>query len=231
VVADVKQVEGFVLHSRNYTDSKKILHLFTYTFGLISAVIRESKRNQLPRPFVKCYFELSGRGGLKTIRSAESLSAPVVQEGRGLFCGIYLNELITRALPDGEGFDELVRLYDETIVKLGVAIEHKLHEVLLRRFELVLLQEMGLGMSFTHCIDGQRILPDDSCYVYGEGQGFRRVNLSPSSRPDIFTGAHLNAINVQDWNKESLLAAKHISRLALRPLLGNKPIKARELFT
>lgn len=47
----------------------------------------------------------------------------------------------------------------------------------------------------------------------------------------IYYGPDLFNIVQGEWNEGSLKAAKRLTRLAFLPLLGGKPIKARELFT
>jgi DNA repair protein RecO (recombination protein O) len=43
-------------------------------------------------------------------------------------------------------------------------------------------------------------------------------------------GQDILAIDNDEWHVDSLKAAKKISRIAMRPIVGDKPIKSRELF-
>lgn len=101
-------------------------------------------------------------------------------------------------------------------------------EPALRRFELALLAAMGYGVDFLHCAGTGEPVSPDMTYRYREQKGFiasvRRDNLT-------FLGNELIAISERRFtSKEQLQAAKRFTRLALKPYLGGKPLKSRELF-
>ncbi len=231
---NTQQVEGLVLHTKGYTDSKLLVSIFSDSLGRFSGVLRSSKRQLKPSPFIKYYLDISGSGDLKTIRAMETLYAHPLSKASGptVFCGIYLNELIMRTVPEAQPFAQLYKLYDESVAKLSVADESRIQEVLLRRFEFLLLRELGLGLSFERCIDQQKIEANDTSYYrFLPGPGFQRVQSGNKIAMDLFSGAQLAAIAQDRWDDNSLRAAKRLARSALRPLLGDKPIKARELFS
>lgn len=98
----------------------------------------------------------------------------------------------------------------------------------MRRFELALLAAMGYGVDFLHCAGTGEPVSPDMTYRYREQKGFiasiRRDNLT-------FLGNELIAISERRFtSKEQLQAAKRFTRLALKPYLGGKPLKSRELF-
>ena len=66
-------------------------------------------------------------------------------------------------------------------------------------------------------------------YRYREEKGFI-ASLVKDNR--TFYGRDLMAFNSLDFSDESVRqAAKRFTRMALKPYLGNKPLKSRELFT
>ncbi|MCG6298758.1 DNA repair protein RecO C-terminal domain-containing protein, partial [Vibrio vulnificus] len=101
-------------------------------------------------------------------------------------------------------------------------------EPALRRFELALLAAMGYGVDFLHCAGTGEPIDPQMTYRYREQKGFiasvRRDNLT-------FLGNELIAISERRFlTKEQLQAAKRFTRIALKPYLGGKPLKSRELF-
>ena len=65
-------------------------------------------------------------------------------------------------------------------------------------------------------------------YLYREQQGFI---ASTMPHPMSFTGAQLRSLaEGQFASLEQLQAAKRFTRLALKPYIGSKPLKSRELF-
>lgn len=232
MVSQTQHSAGFVLHNRSYTDSKVLVSVFTSSMGRFTGVYRLSKRRNNLTPFCQYEFDLQGAGELKTLKTAEATSAVYLSGGRSLYCGIYLNELVTRALPEHQPFTQLYLAYIETIEKLAVANENRLQEVLLRRFEFKLLEELGLGLSFNRSADGAFIDSNAGArYEFIPTVGFSTINAPGTNHHNVFSGQELSSIYSGEWDSLSLKAAKKISRIALAQLLGEKPIKARELFT
>lgn len=224
--------QGFVIHLRNYSDSKKLVSLFTLESGHITSVFRVTKRTSPPKPFALLDLTWQGNHQLKTLRLAETLSPPTNLYGRSLYCGLYINEVIMRLVPNSQSMPNLFSCYQETIAKLiSVADDPKLQEVLLRRFEFQLLLDLGLGVDLAHDAYGEAIAVKEKIfYRYVPERGFCLVGGEYHGR-STFSGLELHDIAAENWNENSLRAAKHLSRIVFSPLLGGKPIKSRELFT
>jgi len=221
---------GYVLHDRALSDSKRIYVLFTSQHGLVSVVFRQRKQKTL-KPFQ--YFELAwfGKSELKTLKYSEADGALVTLLGKNLFCGMYLNELLARALSYGQSHAALFDAYQNSLGALALANnEIPVLEVILRRFEFLLLGELGFAIPFFETFDGEKIEPDEHFYYsFGYDSGFRRL-LSTDTSGYAFSGRDIFNIANEHWNGASLRAAKRLSRLALTPILGAKPLKSRELF-
>ena len=229
----------FLLHSRKYTDSKNIVSLLTQNFGLVSAVFRVQKRKSVTQslpPFTPFKISWFGKQTLKTVSDWEVESVMMNLHQNALFCGLYVNELIVRLVKEGEELVELFSAYSLAISQLSydsLAL-HQL-EAILRVFELNLLREIGLEISMTLDIKEQPIIDSDAVfYQYINEQGFQRIentSLDPIYRRQAFSGSQIANIARQNWTNDSLQAAKRLTRLVFAPLLGDKPIKARELFS
>lgn len=111
-------------------------------------------------------------------------------------------------------------------------------EQLLRQFEFELLYMLGFGVDWHYCFDTQQAITGDERYVFSPEQGFSVTQLAVNLRANssqagaaVFAGNDILAIaNGQPLQGQSLVAAKCLSRLALAPHLGDKPLKSRELF-
>lgn len=223
--------EGLVLHSRYFTDSKIIVTLFTPSHGKIVTVYRKSKKKEKITPFTLFECTWSGKGNLKSLYSAEVLRQPFTLVGRSLFCGIYLNEILHRLLPENHISAPLYQLYVETLEKLSLhENDGAVQQVLLRRFEFFLLRELGVGVDFYKSSSNKPLGQSaDQYYCFDVSRGFVEVDAL-KCEGYMFSAKVLSDMANEVWNGAALKSAKIIARLALAPLLGNKPVKARELF-
>ncbi|MGL5045500.1 MAG: DNA repair protein RecO, partial [Plesiomonas sp.] len=98
----------------------------------------------------------------------------------------------------------------------------------LRRFELALLQALGYGIDFVHCAGSGLPVDGPMTYRYREEKGFIASLIVDQLS---FSGQHLYALAARQFDtSDQLKAAKRFTRLALKPYLGGKPLKSRELF-
>lgn len=83
-------------------------------------------------------------------------------------------------------------------------------------------------MDFLHCAGSGEPVDDTMTYRYREEKGFI---ASPVIDNNTFTGHHLKALASREFpDVDTLRAAKRFTRIALKPYLGGKPLKSRELF-
>ncbi|SUC30677.1 Recombination protein O [Providencia rettgeri] len=112
-------------------------------------------------------------------------------------------------------------------LQILAASEHT-PEFALRRFELALLSYLGYGVDFLHCAGSGEPVSDTMTYRYREEKGFIGSLVVDQLS---FTGKQLKALASREFpDADTLKAAKRFTRLALKPYLGGKPLKSRELF-
>ena len=222
---------AFVLHSRPWSETSLMLDVFTEESGRVRLVAKgaRAKRSSLKgalQPFTPLLLRFGGRGDVKTLRSAEAVSLALPLSGITLYSGLYINELISRVLEHETRFSELFFEYLHCIQALaGVSGSP---EAILRRFELALLSHLGYGIDFLHCAGSGDTVEDTMTYRYREEKGFI-ASIVIDNR--TFTGRHLRALAERDFpDADTLKAAKRFTRMALKPYLGGKPLKSRELF-
>ena len=220
----------FVLHRRPYSETSLILDVFSEEYGRLSIMSKgaRSKRSNLKgalQPFTPLLMTWSGRGSMRTLRHAETISLALPLSGIMLYSGLYLNELLGRVIENETPYPALFLDYLSALSELA---QTENPEPALRRFELALLSSMGYGVDFLHCSGTGEPVDPDMTYRFREQKGFlasiRMDNLT-------FYGNELIAISERRFEtKEQLKAAKRFTRIALKPYLGGKPLKSRELF-
>ena len=94
--------------------------------------------------------------------------------------------------------------------------------MVLRQFELGLLDEMGYGIDLSQDIQGEPV------------QAGRYYQLDPEqgllAASQGYSGNDLLAVINGDWQPATRKAALHLCRALLAPHLGDRPLKSRELF-
>lgn len=105
-----------------------------------------------------------------------------------------------------------------------------LNQKALRMFEKNLLEEIGYGLLPTDSLTSQNAFVPDKYYRFIPEQGFFICNDEATAGGNVFPGASLLAIAMEDWQEEILQDAKRLMRLVLTPLLGARAIHSRKLF-
>ncbi|MGJ0193499.1 DNA repair protein RecO [Pantoea sp. RRHST58] len=222
---------AFVLHSRPYSETSLLLDLFSESHGRVRVLAKgaRARRSQLKgtlQPFTPLLVRWTGRGEVKTLTKAEAVSLSLPLSGITLYCGLYVNELVSRVLEQEFPFTELFFDYLNCLQTLAAATSSP--EPALRRFELALLGHLGYGVDFLHCAGSGEPVTDNMTYSYREEKGFI-ASLVAGQRS--FTGRQLRALWERDFpDADTLRAAKRFTRIALKPYLGGKPLKSTELF-
>ncbi|MDR0805180.1 MAG: DNA repair protein RecO [Enterobacteriaceae bacterium] len=222
---------AFVLHGRPYSETSLLLDLFTESHGRIKLLAKgaRSRRSQLKgclQPFTPLLVRWGGKGSVKTLRGAEAVSLSLPLSGLTLYSGLYVNEVLSRVLEDETTYSSLFFDYLECIQSLAGLTGSP--EQVLRRFELALLGHLGYGIDFLHCAGSGAPVDDNMTYRYREEKGFIASLVIDHHS---FTGKDLIALANREFpDSATLRAAKRFTRMALKPYLGGKPLKSRELF-
>lgn len=221
---------AFVLHGRPYSETSLMLDLFTEGQGRVRILAKgaRGRRSNLKgclQPFTPLLVRWSGRGEVKTLRNAEPVSLALPLSGLMLYSGLYVNELVSRVLEQEANYSALFFDYLNCLQNLAGATGTP--EYALRQFELSLLYHLGYGVDFLHCAGSGEEVSDTMTYRYREEKGFIASLVIDNSS---FTGRDLKALASREFDVVTLRAAKRFTRMALKPYLGGKPLKSRELF-
>ena len=223
---------GFVLNRRAYSETSLLVDLFTENTGRLTVLAKGARRKNSPlksllQPFTPLLLRWTGKGSLKTLTKVESVALTLPLERVALYSGFYVNELLMRLLDLETSYPELFQDYLHCLTKLAKSSQQV--ESTLRTFEFQLLQHIGYGVDFCHCVGTGKKVENTMTYQYLTEKGFI---ASISKNNLIFYGRDLLAFAKKEFDSvETLAAAKRFSRLALKPYLGSQPLKSRELFS
>lgn len=217
----VDAAAAYVLHSRPYRETSLLVDLLTLEYGKVSVVARGARKpgsrlRSTLQPFQSLQVSWQGRTDLKTLRSAEPVESLLMLQGKALLCGLYLNELLQRLLRPLDPHPRLFVYFRYALneLRLGQDLEGAL-----RTFERQLLEQLGFALD-------TRALRPGSSYRLDADRG-----LVVCNRLDAYPAEHLQAIEQDLYDDPAVRrSAKRLMRHRLTPLLGDKPLRSRELF-
>ncbi len=221
----------WVLHRRAWRESSLLVEVLTPSWGRLGLVARGARGARSPwrgllEPFIPLQASWTRRGEMGTLSALEPIGDSVRLGGRALWCGLYVNELLMRLTGRDDPAPELFTLYGRLMLALtdpaGLAVA-------LRRFELALLDLMGVMPDLAHEADGNRVVIAEGLYHVDPERGPRAVSRPG---PDVFGGDLLLAL-AHDRIEDAEVAARSraLTRLLLDRQLGGKPLHARSLFS
>lgn len=206
--------------------------MFTEKSGRLTVLAKgaRTKRSALKsilQPFTPLLLRWTGKGELKILTKAEAISLTLPMQTIALYSGFYVNELLMRLLAAETPYPEVFQDYLKCLMNL--ATESESIESNLRTFEFQLLTAIGYGIDFCHCAGSGERVDENMTYRYREEKGFIASLIKDNL---TFYGRELLAFERKEFTDPDVLqAAKRFIRIALKPYLGNKPLKSRELFT
>ena len=156
---------AYALHTRRYRESSLIVDFLTRDHGRIAALAKGASGGRQPRqhllqPFLPLLIAWRGRGELPTLTAVEAAAQGAMPRGKILYCGLYVNELVLKLTARRDPHSELFPAYTTCMTELlESASDTASLEPVLRRFELRLLEELGVGMSLSLDQDGRPLEP------------------------------------------------------------------------
>ncbi len=238
---------SYVLHSRPYRNTSKLLDIFSREQGRRVLVARGARQGNSRLqgqllPFIPLLLSWQGDGEVQTLTAAETGSQIESLHGQKLLTAFYLNELLLRLLARDDPHPALYDAYAQTLRRLSGSVNGQTpdEEASLRMFECFLLQELGYGLILDHDVSSGAILQAQQLYCYQPERG----PLIIESEQDCENGlpvhgytllalqrGHLNAADVDtDYYPLMLREAKTLMRINLARHLGAKPLQSRELY-
>ncbi|MGB1261895.1 MAG: DNA repair protein RecO [Cognaticolwellia sp.] len=218
---------AFVLHSRPYRENQVLVDLFTEHHGKLAALSyvghsTKSSRKALLQPFLPIKVTLKGQHSLKNLARVEPVGKSFLLKQNALFSAFYINELLVKLLGENIACSELFQQYQLSLQTLAAASNI---EVCLRRFELMLLDELGVAFDFSlvfeHSAEGFYYVPDE---------GF--IPAYTKLKQPCYRRLHLQAIAQNDLSApDVLMTFKGLMRQVINHLLAGVPLNSRKLFS
>jgi DNA repair protein RecO (recombination protein O) len=210
---------AYILHSREYRDTSRILDVFTATHGRLTLFARgargpKSRLASLLMPFRPLLVSWSGRGDAAQLTGAEPHGELVSLPSRQVLSGFYLNELIIALTTRHDPQTQLFEDYAEALRRLAADAAP---EPTLRVFEKRLLASLGYGLEFA--VDAHMY------YRYRVGEGLAEVR---EDSPGAYSGRCLLALQEENLDDaESLDVARRLLRQALDQCLEGRELRTR----
>jgi DNA repair protein RecO (recombination protein O) len=173
-----EKTEAIIIRQTDYSETSRILRLFTREFGTISAIAKGGRR--LKGPFeaaldllARCriVFLRKSSGGLDILTEAQLISrfTPNRRHLTALYAGYYVAELLNHLT---EEYDPCPELYDAAVRTLQRLESDAPPDVTILRFELILLQQFGHLPAFDECVTCRSpITPQSSPLSFWVSQG------------------------------------------------------------
>jgi len=228
---------AFMLHGRDWHNTSRIVDLFSRRHGRIALIARGARRPTSPwrallMPFRPLLVSFTLRGELGFLAAAEAASAPLEPTPDRLLAGFYANELLLRGMSAHDPHPDLFDHYGSLLADLAGREDEA---VLLRRFELGLLEALGYGARLDHDGTSGAPLSPEAWYRIDPLAGPRRVAKSDDrvaegagEDGDCCRGEDLIALAA---GTPSATAARGPLRRALRgaldQALGSRPLRSR----
>ena len=180
-MSQVNTDECFLLHQRPYGETSIISEVFTKNNGKISLIAKGAKKPKSKFfgylvPFYKLSITYSGRSELKTLTNIDrDLSDFNNTLSKKSYSLLYINELLIRLLPKDASHLELFNLYDNFLEEVS---SKKDIEIVLRHFELDLLDMLGYGLDFDNDIDNNNPIMAGASYKFISEKGFKESDYA-----------------------------------------------------
>ena len=223
---------AFVLHTYPYRETSVIVEAFTADFGRVAMVARGARRPRsdlrgLLQGFQPLLLSWFGQGELKTLLRAEWRGG-LPRIGRSaLVCGFYLNELLLKLLPREDPHARLYASYEAALAELAAGRDEA---PVLRRFEILLLAELGYALPLAREADTGSPIDPDARYHYTFDRGASRATEGPSARVAVVRGATLLALADGRYaDAETAAEAKRLMREVLDHYLEQRGVESRRV--
>ena len=223
-------LHGYLIHHRKYRERSHIVHLFTQEHGRIDGILRQTP----PPQYQPICLQASGKSELKNFTKLEIVNQPVFFFGDAFFSGFYLNEVVLRLCPAEVEMPQTFVLYHQTLQQLQLLAQQENPNLflrqILRQFEHALLEELGYALDFTTDAQ-QHDIQVAQHYLFQLNDGF--IPTVQQSRATL-TGEQILSMRDyekgRDFNREQLQLLAQLYRQMISSLLGDRPLKSRQLW-
>ena len=218
--------DAFLLHQRPYGNTSIMAEMFTLENGRISVIARGAKKPKskffgVLSPFSKLRITYRGRSELKTLTNVDKEDIFSNSFSKLSYTLLYINELLMKILPHGAPQRELFNLYGKFLKEVKSSKEI---DIVLRKFELDLLEMLGYGINFENEVDAGHSIEVNKSYDFIPELGFKE---SPNG---IFDGHEIISISKFDFKDINKKKFKALTTMAISYSLDGDDLKSRKIF-
>lgn len=224
---------GYLLHTYPYRETSLVAEVYTRDSGRVAVIARGARRPRsalrgVLMAFQPLQFSWSGKAELKTLHKAEWQGGYTPLRGLSLICGFYLNELLLKLLPREDAHEHLFEAYAAALAQLPSAQDHA---AVLRRFERVLLQELGYGLVFDREVSSGAPIAADGRYRYVPDRGpVAAAEFGDQSGVELAGKTLLDMSLDQYTDPRTVQQSKALMRALINHCLGNQTLYTRQLL-
>ncbi len=218
---------AFILQYKKYQETSLIIDVLTQDFGRITLLAkgvrqRKSTTAGVLQPFIPLAMSYSGKSDLKYLSAVEITYPFQAITGLSLYCGFYINELVSRFLHRYDPHPDVFSDYRACLLGLAQGLTR---EATLRIFEINLIENCGYGVNLTQ--DFVHARPVEPLKKYRFDRELGAIEAADGS----VSGATLLALNARDLTTAQTLAeAKRLMRQIIDGHLQGKPLKSRAVI-
>lgn len=223
-------LHGYLIHHRKYRERSHIVHLFTQEHGRVDGILRQTP----PPQYQPICLQASGKSELKNFTKLEIVNQPIFFFGDAFFSGFYLNEILLRLCPLEVQMEQSFAQYAHTLTQLQQLAQqadpNQFLKQILRQFEHELLEDLGYALDFS--TDANQLEIQTSLnYIFQLNEGF--IPTAQASRATLNGQQILSMCQYEkgrDFGLEQLQLLTKLYRQMISSLLGDRPLKSRQLW-
>lgn len=218
---------AFVLQQKKYGETSLIINFLTKDFGIVSILAKgvrkkKSKTAGLLLAFTSLKISYTGKNDLKVLTQVELDSFAVNLKGFSLYCGFYVNELVSYLIHKDDPHPSVFSIYFRCLLLLEHAENF---EKTLRFFELDLLKHIGYGLQLNYEVSSGVAVKPLSTYFFSGESGILE------SSDGYISGVTLLALDArEELEKTALYEAKQLMRHVINFQLQGKVLKSRAVL-
>ena len=229
---------AYILHSRPFRDTSLIVDAWCMYTGRQTILVKGARKAQgkqpakrtLLQPFQPLQLSYGGRGEMGLLKQLEAAGVPLMLQGKALYSGMYMNELILRLLPIADPHANIFAFYQSALSSLQ---NTKDVEPTLREFESRLLMELGYHVDLTCDMLTKAPVVSAANYMLTPLQGVQEMEPNFAAvGAMVIPGSALLELQQDaiELSAQARKVSKYIARVNLDAVLGNKPLRSRGLF-
>ena len=223
-------LHGYLIHHRKYRERSHIVHLFTQEHGRVDGILRQTP----PPQYQPICLQASGKSELKNFTKLEIVNQPIFFFWVAFFSGFYLNEILLRLCPLEVQMEQSFAQYAHTLTQLQQLAQqadpNQFLKQILRQFEHELLEDLGYALDFS--TDANQLEIQASLnYIFQLNEGF--IPTAQASRATLNGQQILSMCQYEkgrDFGLEQLQLLTKLYRQMISSLLGDRPLKSRQLW-